>query len=89
MVTSNSVMRGAFAHLRLAQPDMHRVRRCAFDAHAFLLPIPTAQACKIGSGMTTGLAQSHQLSHDDPCMRKKCLRDGSEPLCARSTGLHV
>ena len=35
------------------------------------------------------LAQSHQLSHDDPCMRKKCLRDGSEPLCAQSTGLHV
>ena len=28
------------------------------------------------------LAQSHQLSHDNPCMTKKCLWDGSEPLCA-------
>ena len=43
----------------------------------------------IDSGMTTGLAQSHQLSHDEAYMRKKCLRDGSEPLCAQSTGLHV
>ena len=54
MVTSNSVMRGACAPLRLTLPDTHRVCRCGFDAHVFVLPIQTAQACKIDSGTTTG-----------------------------------